>query len=182
MNHPVGLPQPLGETSTPAVGQQLRVLGSGDVAIQAILNRVRNAERSVDIRAFLWRDDEAGCQLADAVLEAADRGARVTIHKDKIAAVEARPIDAGFGAANAAWAWQEPNRLDRRRGRSVREPTMYKPPDERTGQSHRRHRGSGAEAWNFNCRSRARSPGPRACRDEEWRPDRDPGTQQATAR
>ncbi len=87
MNHPVGLPQPLGEASTPAVGQQLRVLGSGDVAFQAILNRVRNAERSVDIRAFLWRDDEAGCQLADAVLEAADRGARVTIHKDKIAAV-----------------------------------------------------------------------------------------------
>jgi len=84
---PVGLPGPLGAASSPVDGLQLRVLGSGDVAFQAILSRVRNAERSVDIRAFLWRDDEAGSQLADAVLEAADRGARVTIHKDKIAAV-----------------------------------------------------------------------------------------------
>ncbi|MBA3822131.1 MAG: phosphatidylserine/phosphatidylglycerophosphate/cardiolipin synthase family protein, partial [Deltaproteobacteria bacterium] len=54
---------------------------------QAIVERVRNAEKSVEIRAFLWRDDEAGNILGDAVLEAADRGARVTIHKDKIAAV-----------------------------------------------------------------------------------------------
>ncbi|HEY0477490.1 MAG TPA: phosphatidylserine/phosphatidylglycerophosphate/cardiolipin synthase family protein [Kofleriaceae bacterium] len=65
----------------------VRVLGSGDVAFQQIVERVRNAERSVEIRAFLWRDDEAGNMLGEAVLAAADRGARVTIHKDKIAAV-----------------------------------------------------------------------------------------------
>src|SRR5678816_433833 len=52
-----------------------------------IVDRVRSAERSVEIRAFLWRDDEAGNMLGEAVLEAADRGALVTIHKDKIAAV-----------------------------------------------------------------------------------------------
>ncbi|MEO8705529.1 MAG: phosphatidylserine/phosphatidylglycerophosphate/cardiolipin synthase family protein [Kofleriaceae bacterium] len=83
----VGLPGPLGAASMPVDGAKLRVLGSGDVAFQAILERVRNAERSVEIRAFLWRDDEAGNQLGEAVLAAAERGAHVTIHKDKIAAV-----------------------------------------------------------------------------------------------
>jgi cardiolipin synthase len=83
----VGLPVSLHEASSPVEHAKLRVLGSGDVAFQAIIERVRNAERSVDIRAFLWRDDEAGNQMAEAVIAAADRGAKVTIHKDKIAAV-----------------------------------------------------------------------------------------------
>ncbi|MDQ3370049.1 MAG: phosphatidylserine/phosphatidylglycerophosphate/cardiolipin synthase family protein [Myxococcota bacterium] len=84
---PVGLPGPLGAASSPLDCGSLKVLGSGEVAFQAIVERVRNAQKSVEIRAFLWRDDEAGNILGDAVLEAADRGARVTIHKDKIAAV-----------------------------------------------------------------------------------------------
>src|SRR5690242_848128 len=83
----VGLPAPLHEVSTPTGGGFLRVLGSGETAFRALVERVRNAEKSVDIRAFLWRDDEAGNIFADAVLAAADRGAKVTIHKDRIAAV-----------------------------------------------------------------------------------------------
>jgi cardiolipin synthase len=84
---PVGLPAPLHAASSPVDGGTLRVLGSGDRAFQAILDRVRAAQKSVEIRAFLWRDDEAGNLLAKAVLEAADRGAKITIHKDRIAAV-----------------------------------------------------------------------------------------------
>ena len=63
------------------------MLGSGDRAFQAILERVRNAQKTVEIHAFLWRDDEAGNMMAEAVLQAADRGAHVVIHKDRIAAV-----------------------------------------------------------------------------------------------
>jgi cardiolipin synthase A/B len=84
---PVTLPAPILTASNPVSDTQLRVLGSGDVAFQAIIERVRSAEKSVEIRAFLWRDDEAGNQLGDAVLAAADRGAQIVIHKDKIAAV-----------------------------------------------------------------------------------------------
>jgi len=84
---PLGLPNPLRSVSSPIDDAAVRVLGSGDVAFQQIVERVRHAERSVEIRAFLWRDDEAGNMLGDAVLAAANRGARVTIHKDKIAAV-----------------------------------------------------------------------------------------------
>jgi len=63
------------------------VVGSGDAAFQRIVERVRQAERSIEIRAFLWRDDEAGNVLGEAVLGAAERGVQVHIHKDRIAAV-----------------------------------------------------------------------------------------------
>src|SRR5580700_4786937 len=82
-----GIPAALLAGSTPVAGGSVRVLGSGDTAFQAILDRVRSAEKTVEIRAFLWRDDEAGNLLGEAVLAAADRGAHVTIHKDRIAAV-----------------------------------------------------------------------------------------------
>lgn len=82
-----GLPTPLHAVSSPKDDATLRVLGSGDVAFQQIVEKVRNAERSVEIRAFLWRDDEAGNMLGEAVLAAANRGVQVVIHKDKIAAV-----------------------------------------------------------------------------------------------
>ena len=84
---PIGLPAPLRSASNPIPSGAVRVLGSGDVAFQQIVERVRNAVRSVEIRAFLWRDDEAGNMLGEAVLAAAARGATVAIHKDKIAAV-----------------------------------------------------------------------------------------------
>ena len=52
---PVGLPAPLRTVSSPIASGAVRVLGSGDVAFQQIVDRVRGAERSVEIRAFLWR-------------------------------------------------------------------------------------------------------------------------------
>ena len=50
---PVGLPAPLATASSQVDGAKLRVLGSGDHAFQQIVERVRSAERSVEIRAFL---------------------------------------------------------------------------------------------------------------------------------
>jgi cardiolipin synthase len=68
-------------------GPHPRVLGTGERAFPAIVDRVNRATRSVEIRAFLWRDDAAGNQIGAAVLAAAERGVQVLIHKDKIAAV-----------------------------------------------------------------------------------------------
>jgi phosphatidylserine/phosphatidylglycerophosphate/cardiolipin synthase-like enzyme len=77
----------LADVSSPVDGGHPRVLGSGDLAFRAIVERVARAETSLEIRAFLWRDDEAGNLLGEAVLTAAERGAKVVIHKDRIAAV-----------------------------------------------------------------------------------------------
>lgn len=64
-----------------------RVFGGGELAFQEILHRISEAESSVEIRAFLWRDDECGNALGRAVLDAAERGVKVIIRKDRIAAV-----------------------------------------------------------------------------------------------
>ena len=63
------------------------MLGTGERAFPALYHRIAQAKASIEIRAFLWRDDEVGNQLGAAVLAAADRGVNITIHKDRIAAV-----------------------------------------------------------------------------------------------
>jgi cardiolipin synthase len=82
---PAGVDLLAGSQPAPS-GDNPRVSGSGDQAFRRILERIASARRSVEIRAFLWRDDEAGNQLGEAVLAAAERGVQVTIHKDRIAA------------------------------------------------------------------------------------------------
>src|SRR5688572_981905 len=78
----------LGAASVPVEeADNPRVLGTGERAFPRIIERIAAARRSVVIRAFLWRDDEAGNIIASALLEAADRGVQVTIQKDRIAAV-----------------------------------------------------------------------------------------------
>jgi len=64
-----------------------RVFESGQQAFDAILRRIDAAEKSVHMRAFLWRDDNAGERIGEAILAAANRGVQVTIEKDRIAAV-----------------------------------------------------------------------------------------------
>ncbi|HVV88280.1 MAG TPA: phosphatidylserine/phosphatidylglycerophosphate/cardiolipin synthase family protein [Kofleriaceae bacterium] len=82
---PAGVDLLAGSQPAPS-GDNPRVVGSGDAAFRRIVERIGSARRSVEIRAFLWRDDEAGNTLGEAVLAAAERGVQVTIHKDRIAA------------------------------------------------------------------------------------------------
>lgn len=65
----------------------LRVLGGGPEAFGAILQHIANARSTIEIHAFLWCDDEIGNKLGQAILDAADRGVQVDIHKDRVAAV-----------------------------------------------------------------------------------------------
>jgi cardiolipin synthase len=64
----------------------LHVLGGGAEAFGAILGHIASAQKSIEIHAFLWHDDEIGNKLGQAVLDAAERGVRVWIHKDRVAA------------------------------------------------------------------------------------------------
>ena len=47
-----------------------------------VVDLLREAGRSVEIRMFVWRSDATGNRIAREVLAAADRGVRVRIHKD----------------------------------------------------------------------------------------------------
>ena len=65
----------------------LHVRGSGERAFASILQRIGEAQRTIEIKAFLWRDDDTGNALGQALFDAAERGVSITIHKDRIAAV-----------------------------------------------------------------------------------------------
>ncbi len=56
------------------------------MAFARILERIADAERSIEMRCFEWRDDETGDLLGRALLAAAERGVNVTILKDRVGA------------------------------------------------------------------------------------------------
>ncbi len=47
-----------------------------------VAQRIREAERTIEIHMFVWRSDEIGNQIGREVLAAANRGVSVTIRKD----------------------------------------------------------------------------------------------------
>lgn len=65
----------------------LALFPSGAEAHAAIVARTRSASSTIDVRAFVWCDDAAGNRLGEALLAAAERGVRVRVLKDRIAAV-----------------------------------------------------------------------------------------------
>jgi len=67
--------------------QDFTLLIDGKNAFPVILDAVENAEKSVEINMFIWRDDEIGNRLAQAVLKSADRGVKATISVDKYGSV-----------------------------------------------------------------------------------------------
>ena len=58
----------------------------GQIAFRELLAAVDGAQELIQIRAFVWRDDETGNMLASAILRAANRGVRIEIQKDRIGA------------------------------------------------------------------------------------------------
>lgn len=63
------------------------LLIDGDEAYRKILDNIKNAEHTIYINIFIWRDDAIGNRIAKALLEAADRGVKITIVKDALGAV-----------------------------------------------------------------------------------------------
>ncbi len=75
-----------GHRATLRPAPRWRLLDGGEEAFGAILRRVDAAQRSIQVRAFVWRDDATGNALAAALLRAAERGVEVAIRKDRIGA------------------------------------------------------------------------------------------------
>ncbi len=78
---------PVAKVLAPQNQDNPRVLSGGEAAFDAILAHADAAKSRIEMRAFLWRDDEVGNRLATALLRAAERGVKVSIQKDRIAAV-----------------------------------------------------------------------------------------------
>ena len=65
----------------------MTLLVNGRQAFPEIIRCIEEAEISVEINMFIWRDDRIGSRMAQAVLTAADRGAKVYISADRYGVV-----------------------------------------------------------------------------------------------
>lgn len=63
------------------------LLVDGKKAFPEIISCIENAKRSVYINIFIWRDDLIGNRMGEAVLKAANNGARVYISVDRYGVV-----------------------------------------------------------------------------------------------
>jgi len=86
---------PIGDTGDTRLGRALaarvashgelsgfRVLSVGTEAFAARMALAAAAERSLDVQYYIWRDDDAGMLLLEALVRAADRGVRVRLLLD----------------------------------------------------------------------------------------------------
>ena len=70
------------------MGQEaITLLVNGERAFPEIIRCIEQAKASVEINMFIWRDDQIGNRMAQAVLTAADHGAKVHISVDRYGVV-----------------------------------------------------------------------------------------------
>ena len=74
---------------------RITLLSGGGAAFEELLRLCGGARRSIDLNMFIWRDDEIGDRLGRALLQAADRGVRVTVSKDRYGGVYERAEETG---------------------------------------------------------------------------------------
>lgn len=69
-----------------AAGNAMRVLDNGDEAYGVMLDEIRGAKNCIALTSYIFRNDAAGRQFADALIEAAQRGVKVRVLLDGIGA------------------------------------------------------------------------------------------------
>ena len=72
------------ESPRPESRAHFDLMAGGEAAFARILKRIDQAERSILVRCFEWRDDATGQMVAEALLRAADRGVEIKILKDRV--------------------------------------------------------------------------------------------------
>ena len=66
---------------------RMTLLVNGSRAFPEIIRCIEEARDSVEINMFIWRDDRIGNRMAQAVLAAAERGAKIYISVDRYGVV-----------------------------------------------------------------------------------------------
>jgi len=63
--------------------ESVSLLSGGKNAFPEIIRCIDGARESIVINMFIWRADNIGCRIADALIRAADRGVKVSISVDR---------------------------------------------------------------------------------------------------
>lgn len=66
--------------------EQCQVFPSGPEFFDDLLNELSRAKNFIVIKSFLWRNDRTGQKIAEGLMQAAERGVRVLIVKDRMGA------------------------------------------------------------------------------------------------
>jgi cardiolipin synthase len=89
-DHPFGVDNPVFRRSLDSLGNMMvagnraELLRNGDEIFPAMTGAIRGAKRSVDLESYIFVNDEAGRQFADALIEAAKRGVEVRLLVDAV--------------------------------------------------------------------------------------------------
>ena len=67
--------------------EEIILYNGGKEAFPRIIEQIEKAEKSMVITMFVWREDKIGNQIAEKLLEAANRGVNIHIIKDKLGMV-----------------------------------------------------------------------------------------------
>ncbi len=70
---------------------QIRLLSGGDETYPAVLAAVRGAKHSVALQSYIFDDDEVGRDIAQALIDAHERGVQVRVLIDAIGSKYSRP-------------------------------------------------------------------------------------------
>src|SRR5258705_8160652 len=81
----------LGNTMVP--GNAAVILQNGDEIFPAMTGAIRAAKKSVCLESFIFMDDEAGRQVADALIDAAREGVEVRVLVDWLRSKMGGPTD-----------------------------------------------------------------------------------------
>ncbi len=65
-------------------GNRLEILEGGDAAYPLMLAAIRGAKHNIAMASYIFRDDEAGREFADALIEANNRGVEVRVLLDGV--------------------------------------------------------------------------------------------------
>lgn len=65
----------------------IKLLVDGKEAFPEIIKCINNAKKNIKINMFIWRDDDIGTKIAEAVLAAANRGVHIDISVDHYACI-----------------------------------------------------------------------------------------------
>lgn len=78
---------PFFDNSVPQFIDSIDLLVDWNEAFKEIINQIESAKSSIEITIFIWRDDKIGNLLAKKLIDAANRGVKIIINKDRLWAI-----------------------------------------------------------------------------------------------
>jgi len=85
--------------------KNIKLQVDGEQSFKKIISRIRAAKKSIYINIFIWRDDKIGNIIANELLDAANRGVKIEISKDRLGSVFEKAEENGQSFFNKSFGF-----------------------------------------------------------------------------